>query len=68
MKKIFVCGLLMMVAIVPSFGQGCAMCKKTAEDSGGINEGIIYMMLFPYIVLSVIGFVVYRKYKKNKKG
>ena len=68
MKKVFVLCLFIMLGVVPSFSQGCAMCKKSAEDAGGINEGIIYMMVFPYIVLSEIGFVIYRKYKKNKNS
>lgn len=32
----------------------CAMCKATAEESGfesGLNSGIIYLMIIPYILL-----------------
>jgi len=40
----------------------CVMCKATAEaqaeESGsGINAGIIYIMVIPYIIL----FIVFRK-------
>ena len=40
----------------------CAMCKATAEsqaeeDGSGINTGIIYIMVIPYIIL----FIVFRK-------
>lgn len=46
----------------------CAMCKKAAEDAGGINEGILYIMVFPYIILSVIGTILFLRWKKIKKA
>ncbi|TVR39943.1 MAG: hypothetical protein EA392_05085 [Cryomorphaceae bacterium] len=45
----------------------CAMCKAANEsaldeDSGiGINEGIIYLMGIPYILLGVLGYLFFRK-------
>lgn len=45
----------------------CAMCKAANEsaldeESGiGINEGIIYLMGIPYILLGVLGYVFFRK-------
>ncbi|MCB0401487.1 MAG: hypothetical protein KDD41_05345 [Flavobacteriales bacterium] len=52
----------------------CAMCKAVAEsdvESGGtaakgINDGIIYLMLIPYVLIATVGFFIYRHYKKNK--
>lgn len=36
--------------------------QKTAE---GINNGIIYLMLIPYILIGGIGFIIYRKLKQK---
>ncbi|MBC7451489.1 MAG: hypothetical protein H7259_08375 [Cytophagales bacterium] len=51
----------------------CAMCAASLESSkgegmnSGINSGILYLMLFPYILIGTIGFIWYRSYKKNKE-
>lgn len=48
----------------------CAMCKAVVEsDAGlakGVNDGILYLMAIPYILLVVIGYFVYHHYKKTK--
>lgn len=53
----------------------CAMCKAVLESnmqSGedavgkGINDGIVYIMFVPYILLTVAGIVMYRHYKKTR--
>jgi hypothetical protein len=47
----------------------CAMCRAVLESNGdnavaeGINNGIVYLMAIPYILVGVIIFVVYRKVK-----
>lgn len=51
----------------------CAMCRAVLEsdDSGqaakGINNGIMYLMLFPYLFIAGIGYVIYRSRKENRK-
>jgi len=48
----------------------CAMCRavlETQEDqsvSAGLNDGIIYLMAIPYIVVALMGFIIYKKFKK----
>jgi hypothetical protein len=47
----------------------CAMCKATVEQSdnvAGINEGILYLMPLPAIIISVFGIIIYVNYKKKK--
>ena len=46
----------------------CVMCKAVAEDSAedgglgaGMNRGILYLMAVPYILLSALFFVIYKK-------
>lgn len=49
----------------------CAMCKAVVESNGdsdvieGVNNGILYMMGFPYLLMLVIGFAWYKKYGKS---
>ena len=52
----------------------CAMCRAVLESeegqgvAQGINDGIVYLMLIPYILVGGIGFIIYKKYKSLKKG
>ena len=49
----------------------CAMCKATAEQSNyasGINEGILYLMPLPALLIATIGVILYVNYKKKLKG
>jgi len=63
---------LVTVLFVSSMGASaqCAMCKATAEsatenvDKGigeGLNAGIVYLMLVPYVLLATIALVFFRK-------
>ena len=48
----------------------CAMCRAVLESeegqasAKGINDGIVYLMAIPYIVIFSIAFIIYRKFKK----
>ena len=48
----------------------CAMCRAVLEseaDGGAaesINDGIVYLMIWPYILIGGVGFVIYRMIKK----
>ena len=48
----------------------CVMCKAVAEDSAaegavgqGINQGILYIMAVPYILIGTIGYLIFKKWK-----
>jgi nitrate reductase NapE component len=51
----------------------CAMCRAALEGEGNaakaeaVNDGIVYLMLFPYLLVAVIGYVIYRTGKNLKK-
>ncbi len=51
----------------------CAMCRASLESEGNtskaeaVNDGIVYLMVIPYVLVAVVGVVVYRMYSKNKK-
>jgi hypothetical protein len=48
----------------------CSLCTKTAQQLGekpalGMNQGILYLMLTPFVVMGYIG---YRWWKVNNKS
>ena len=48
----------------------CAMCRAVLESeegqqtAKGINNGIVYLMAIPYVLVGAVGFVVFRMLKK----
>ena len=50
----------------------CAMCRAALESEGNnnkaeaVNDGIVYLMVIPYLIVGVVGFFVYRMYYKKK--
>lgn len=51
----------------------CAMCRAALESSDGnikaeaVNDGIVYLMIFPYLLVALVGYAVYRLRKKKKE-
>ncbi|MFA9190858.1 hypothetical protein AAGV28_05680 [Flavobacterium sp. FZUC8N2.13] len=49
----------------------CAMCRAALTGDANIakaeavNDGIVYLMVIPYLLIAIIGFLIYRM-KKNK--
>lgn len=52
----------------------CAMCTITAEQgvkngntqAKGINSGVIYLMVIPYILIAGLGVLWYKKYRGQR--
>ncbi len=67
----FILILLAILASLPAEAQ-CAMCRAVleSEESGGaatgINSGIIYLMIFPYLLIGGVGYAIYRMRQKVK--
>ena len=67
-KPLFIL-LLVLLSSNQQIAAQCAMCRAVLESNGdnavaeGINNGIVYLMAIPYILVGVIIFVVYRKVK-----
>lgn len=70
-KKIAFAILFSIFYSLNSFSQ-CAMCRAVLEtEEGGVkaeavNDGIVYLMAFPYILVAVIGYVVYKSRQQKK--
>lgn len=61
--------LLALIFITTKNYSQCAMCKAVVENGDsamaeGVNDGITYLMVFPYLLIGVLLFVIYR-YKKK---
>lgn len=50
----------------------CAMCRASLESEGNtikaeaVNDGIVYLMVIPYVLVGIVGILVYRMYSKKK--
>jgi hypothetical protein len=50
----------------------CAMCRAVLESeegqstAQGINDGIVYLMAIPYILVGGIGYIIYYKFFRAK--
>ena len=69
-KNFFLLVLLIVFMSKFSFSQ-CAMCKAVVENGDvslaeGINNGITYLMVFPYLLIGILFYVIYRYKKKSK--
>lgn len=51
----------------------CAMCRAALETEGNtakaqaVNDGIVYLMVIPYLLVGGIGYYIYRMRKKKKQ-
>ena len=56
---------------ISSYAQ-CSMCRAALTSEGNkakaeaVNDGIVYLMVIPYVLVGIIGYVVYRMFKKKK--
>ncbi|WP_366186575.1 hypothetical protein [Flavobacterium ovatum] len=70
LKSVF----LFLVSILFSLSANaqCAMCRASLGGDANkiqaeaVNDGIVYLMVIPYLLVAGIGFAIY-KMRKNKK-
>ncbi len=64
--------LFFILATVSASAQ-CAMCRaaleteETGVQAAAVNDGIVYLMIFPYLLVGVVGYFVYKVVKKKKQ-
>lgn len=69
-KIIYISAVLLLLAI-PVEAQ-CAMCRAVLESeegqetAKGINNGIVYLMIIPYVLIGVVGYIIYRNKRKSE--
>lgn len=71
-KSIYILIFVTFVWLYPeSANSQCAMCRAVLESGGntdtaeGINNGIVYLMAIPYILVVVVFYFVYKKMKSR---
>ncbi|CAM4098182.1 hypothetical protein [Zobellia nedashkovskayae] len=72
MKKTLFTILILIILFLPqNIEAQCAMCRASLESSGdvkaaeGINNGIVYLMALPYILVGGLFYFVYKKMKNR---
>lgn len=63
--------LFLLHAVYNPLRAQCAMCKAVVESGGGdtaegINNGIVYLMAFPYLIVAISIFLFVRNYRKSR--
>lgn len=74
-KKNATAVVLFVVTLLLSFNANaqCAMCRAALESEEGgvkaeaVNDGIVYLMVIPYVLVGVLGYAIYRLKTKKKK-
>lgn len=71
MTKKYILHIILLLAFQIGNAQ-CAMCKAVVEngDSGlakGLNNGIVTLMVIPYILVAIVAFFFWKNYKKTKE-
>ena len=66
--------ILSILLLLPEMAEAqCSMCRAVLQSEAdqsaakGINDGILYLMIFPYLLIGGVGYFIYRS-KKNKKN
>ena len=73
MKRKFFFFLFSFLLVLKASAQ-CAMCRAVLESeegqstAEGVNDGIMYLMAIPYILVGSIGFIIYWSFFRKKKS
>ena len=68
MKKFLFIAFLFLVEVANA---QCAMCKAVVEsgnasEAEGLNTGILYLMVFPYILVGTLLYFIVKYRRRNK--
>lgn len=72
---VLVVALFLLISLVPeTVSAQCSMCRAVLESdvdqsaAEGINDGILYLMVFPYVLIGGIAYFIYRSLRSKKKA
>ena len=75
-KCISLCSLLFVLCSLffsLSANAQCAMCRAALTSEGNakkaeaVNDGIVFLMAVPYVLVAIIGFIIYRMFRKKRQ-
>lgn len=65
--------IFLFLLLIPFTAEAqCSMCRAVLESQGqtdtaeGLNNGIIYLMAFPYLLMAGVAYFVWKSRKKQK--
>ncbi len=67
--KVFYLFILFLLVTVSAEAQ-CSMCRAVLESeegqetAKGINDGIVYLMIIPYILIAFVGYFIFRNKRR----
>ncbi len=73
MKRLLASGVLVLLSCTFTFAQ-CAMCRASVESTysdghylsgSGLNTGILYLLVMPYLIVALIAYFWYRSSRKE---
>jgi hypothetical protein len=73
--KFFILTVIFVVLHAADLSAQCAMCRSTLENNvsngnpgiaAGINMGILYLLVLPYLAVMVIGFLWYKSTRHGR--
>ena len=75
MKRIYLMVVFLTLQLNVALGQ-CAMCKAVAESNmnggdsmaSGLNNGIVFLMFIPYLLIGTVAYLIYKHRKKTAKS
>lgn len=74
MKRLLILVSVMFIGFVNQTMAQCAMCRVSVENNiaagetslgSGLNTGILYLMIMPYLMLAVIAYFWFKQSKKE---
>lgn len=76
MKRFILSALLLLTSGLHQLMAQCAMCRTTIENNvsagetalgSGLNLGILYLFVTPYLIIATIAYLWYKKSRENAK-
>lgn len=71
---LFLVLIALLLVAIPEVAAQCPMCRMSAESNlqnggsagKGLNNGILYMLATPYLLIGLIGYMWWRNRKKDE--
>lgn len=72
-NKVLLIIVILLFVVTAEICAQCPMCRIAAESNlenggtagKGLNTGILYMLLLPYMLVAIIGFIWYKNRKTD---
>jgi hypothetical protein len=74
MQKQKICSVLVMLLVSFAAYAQCSMFRAVLETEStqtaaeSINDGIMYLMIFPYLLMGGVAYFLWRSFSKNEKS